>query len=280
MIELSYAKINLCLNIKRRREDGYHELESIFLPVALSDILFIEPTNEASSLTCTNDDIPLDDRNLILKAIRLFKETYQREENFRVHLVKRIPAEAGLGGGSSNAAAMLRVMNNILQMNLSLEELAKLGVQLGADVPFFMYQEPAYVSGIGEYIERVRFPMRFRILLVKPPFGISTKQAYQTLNLMNAEHCDCKDIFHKIEQDLYDETMTAIANSLEESAIRLQPEIQTIKEELLALGFDCALMSGSGSSVFAITKNVAILNKGHEFYKKKNYFAEKTLVKY
>ncbi len=280
MIEYAHAKINLCLDVKRRKEDGYHELESIFLPLTLCDILEIEPIEGSRSIViCNEPQIPTDERNLIHKAISLMQNTYGISQQFQVLLQKRIPTEAGLGGGSSDAAATLRALNQLLDLRLSTATLQKMGKTLGADVPFFIESKSAYAEGIGEKLIPIDISVFPHILLVKPHVGISTKEAFQQLDLKTCAHPDSQKVQTLLKQQNWQAMYPLLGNSLEDSAMQLQPEIQEIKQALLAFGFDCALMSGSGSTVFALTMQEEVMKHGSKEFQNKGYFVCETNVK-
>ena len=280
MIEYAHAKINLCLNVKRRTEDGYHELESIFLPLTLCDVLEVELIEGPNSIVlCDDPQIPTDARNLIHQAILLMQNTYGISQQVQVSLQKRIPTEAGLGGGSSDAAATLRALNHLLDLRLSAATLQTMGKTLGADVPFFIESKPAYAEGIGEKLLPIDISVFPHILLVKPHVGISTKEAFQRLDLKTCAHPDSNKVQTHLKQQNWKAMYPLLGNSLEDSAIKMQPEIQEIKQALLATGFDCALMSGSGSTVFALTMQEDVMQQGSKAFQNKGYFVCETNVK-
>lgn len=278
MIELAHAKINLSLDIVCRRSDGYHELESIFLPLELHDILEITLAEE-NQIQCDEPGIPTDSSNLVWKAMNMIQTRYQRLERCHIVLKKRIPTMAGLGGGSSDAAATLRALNALLELHLSKEELIDLAKQLGADVPFFLEQKPAFVSGIGEVMEDLLFPFDIPVLLVKPDQGVSTKQAYETLCIDRCDHPNTKNIITAIQNHDYKSMVSMLGNSLEESAFRMIPIISDIKSNLRKMGFDAVLMSGSGSTVFAISRDNELINRGLEYYRKQGIMSLITRIK-
>ena len=276
MREKANAKINLALNVIKRREDGYHELESIMLPLDFGDDIVIEESDR-DYLTSNVDTIPLDERNLAYKALMLMKETYSITKHYHIHIEKRIPSEAGLGGGSSDGAAVMRALNEMEHLNIDKHELADLSVKLGADCPFCVLNEPMLISGIGEKYESIglqSFP--FHVLLVKPDSGVSTKLAYETLNIENADHPNCRKIVEALRHGEFD--TLGISNSLEESALRLNSDVKTLKEKLIAMNFEYVLMSGSGSTVFALTRNEQLLNKSYILLKETYGFAEKCKI--
>ena len=276
MKEIANAKINLALNVIRRREDGYHELESIMLPLAFGDDIIVEESDR-DYLTSNVTTIPLDERNLAFKALLLMKETYSITKNYHIHIEKRIPSEAGLGGGSSDGAAVMRILNKMENLQVDIHELADLSVKLGADCPFCVLNRPMFISGIGEKYEAINlkdFP--YHVLLVKPSTGVSTKLAYESLNISKADHPDCKEIVSKLENKNFDDL--GIGNSLEEPALRINNDVKEIKDKLTDLGFEYVLMSGSGSSVFALTKNKQLLDESYTNLEKLYEFVEKSKI--
>ena len=275
MKQRAYAKINLCLDVVCRREDGYHELEMIMAPVNLYDTLNFEFSDELR-LQSNVPYLPLDRRNTIVKAIELLREEYGFKENFEITLQKHIPTQAGMAGGSTDGAAAIRALNKMLQLGMDNDKMVEIAKKVGADVPFCLRSRPAFVTGIGENLEHFRVHTPFYLLLVKPYKGVSTKVAFETLDFSCAEHPDCRRMREALIGNDYDGVLQSLGNTLEQSAFKLVPQIATIKQELLALGFDGALMSGSGSTVFALTRDLELLEKGAAAMRKKAAFIRKT----
>ena len=275
MKQRAYAKINLCLDVVRRREDGYHELEMIMAPVNLYDTLNFEFSDELR-LQSNVPYLPLDRRNTIVKAIELLREEYGFKENFEITLQKHIPTQAGMAGGSTDGAAAIRALNKMLQLGMDNDKMVEIAKKVGADVPFCLRSRPAFVTGIGENLEHFRVHTPFYLLLVKPYKGVFTKVAFETLDFSCAEHPDCRRMREALIGNDYDGVLQSLGNTLEQSAFKLVPQIATIKQELLALGFDGALMSGSGSTVFALTRDLELLEKGAAAMRKKAAFIRKT----
>ena len=275
MKQRAYAKINLFLDVVCRREDGYHELEMIMAPVNLYDTLNFEFSDELR-LQSNVPYLPLDRRNTIVKAIELLREEYGFKENFEITLQKHIPTQAGMAGGSTDGAAAIRALNKMLRLGMDNEKMVEIAKKVGADVPFCLRSRPAFVTGIGENLEHFRVHTPFYLLLVKPYKGVSTKVAFETLDFSCAEHPDCRRMREALIGNDYDGVLQSLGNTLEQSAFKLVPQIATIKQELLALGFDGALMSGSGSTVFALTRDPELLEKGAAAMRKKAAFIRKT----
>lgn len=277
----AYAKVNLALDVVRRREDGYHDLEMIMAPIFLHDLILVDPIyNDPRIVLETNSQIiPVDERNIVYKVAKILIDRFEIPHGVRIKIYKHIPMQAGLAGGSADGAAVLRAMNELFKLKLTLEELAKIGLEVGADIPFCIYQQFAFVQGKGENLEFFDANLDYKILLVKPKRGVSTKQSFGTLNIDTCAHPNCRQMREALINN--DETtfISCLGNSLEEPSFKLVPEIKTIKDELTELGFDGVLMSGSGSCVFALTKDEEVLEKGHFVMKKKYPFVLRTSFK-
>lgn len=277
MLERANAKLNLCLNVKSRRDDGYHELEMIMVPLELHDTLEVEVADK-TTLT-SNVDMPLDSSNTIIKAIEVMRKHYGFTENFKIHVDKKIPMQAGLAGGSSDGAAMLRCINALLDLDLDIETLARIGKEIGADVPFCVYNTPAIVKGIGEKIETFTMPKNYYVLLVKPKEGVSTKLCFESLNLETAIHPDCHALKDALVNEDANEIHKHMQNTLESSAFVILPKIEDIKNELIQYGFPYVLMSGSGSTVFALSEDKEFVEKAYTKYCDSYDFVVKTQIK-
>ncbi|WP_303016874.1 4-(cytidine 5'-diphospho)-2-C-methyl-D-erythritol kinase [Holdemania massiliensis] len=275
MKQRAHAKINLCLDVVCRREDGYHELEMIMAPVNLYDTLNFEFCDELR-LQSNVPYLPLDRRNTIIKAIELLREEYGFKENFEITLQKHIPTQAGMAGGSTDGAAAIRALNKMLRLGMDNDKMVEIAKKVGADVPFCLRSRPAFVTGIGENLEHFRVHTPFYLLLVKPYKGVSTKVAFETLDFSSAQHPDCRKMRQALMNNDYDGVIQSLGNTLEQSAFKLVPQIAAIKKDLLAMGFDGALMSGSGSTVFALTRDPELLEKGAAAMRKKAAFIRKT----
>ena len=251
----SPAKINLSLWIKGKRSDGYHELITVMHTINLFDVLSFLPSNRLVLNVRGNNSLPLNRSNLIIKACRLFKERTGINPKVSIKLLKRIPIGAGLGGGSSNAAATLKGLNTIYGNPLSEKELHELAMELGSDVPFFLRGGLAVAYGRGE---KLRFfsPVSFEILLVFPGFSCSTAEVYQKLPPIKKE-ITVEDAERLIVSPLINENFTELINNmendLEKSESPCVKEVLKVKEKLKEMGLK-PLMSGSGSCVFAIIK--------------------------
>ena len=267
----SYCKVNLLLNILRRREDGFHELETIIQPVSLHDELRIERAGEGIELTCSDARLSVGEDNLVHRAASLFLKKIEAN-GVRIHLQKNLPLAAGIGAGSSNAAFTLRGLNELFDSPCSPDELQMMAASLGSDVPFFLQDNPALATGRGEQIKPLEpFPaLRGRgLLLIHPGFGVSTPWAYQSLAKMpNAYGREGQSA--TMLQALEAGKSSGFENSLEAPVFQKYPVLPILKKFLKENGALIALMSGSGSTTFAITENrpaaEALRAKYHEHF--------------
>lgn len=277
MKERAYAKINLCLDVVGKREDGYHDLKMIMVPINFYDVLEMEFAPD-TTLELNRDYLPINDKNTIIKAIHIMQEKYNITEEFCCRLEKHIPTRAGLAGGSADAAAAIRMINRMCNLHLTKDEMIAVGKEVGADVPFCILNRPAFVEGIGEKISTFSCSPDFYLLLIKPRKGVSTAEAFHIVDEQEGIHPDCKAMQEALEYNDYDGIISSLGNSMENAAMTLVPEIRKAKQDLLDLGFDGVLMSGSGSTVFGITKDVELLDRSIDILKKKRYFVRKTTV--
>ena len=277
MKERAYAKINLCLDVVGKREDGYHDLKMIMVPINFYDVLEMEFAPD-TTLELNRDYLPINDKNTIIKAIHIMQEKYNITEEFCCRLEKHIPTRAGLAGGSADAAAAIRMINRMCNLHLTKDEMIVVGKEVGADVPFCILNRPAFVEGIGEKITTFSCSPDFYLLLIKPRKGVSTAEAFHIVDEQEGIHPDCKAMQEALEYNDYDGIISSLGNSMENAAMTLVPEIRKAKQDLLDLDFDGVLMSGSGSTVFGITKDVELLDRSIDILKKKRYFVRKTTV--
>lgn len=257
MIVFPCAKINLGLNIVSKREDGYHNLETVFYPIPLYDALEIKymdekfPSQVACDLKVTGNAVECDEQNnLVVKAYNLLAEDYQLPR-VHAHLYKHIPSQAGLGGGSSDAAFMIRLLDERFRLNIGNPEMEKYAAQLGADCAFFIEAEPAYAEGIGDELMPVDGPKGnlngYYLAIVKPDIAVSTKEAYAAIT-PTATSKSCREIVRQPIETWKEE----LVNDFEAPIFKLHPELAEIKEKLYQQGAKYAAMSGSGSALFGI----------------------------
>ena len=263
MICFPNSKINLGLNIISRRSDGYHNLETIFYPIQLKDgleIIVNEKNDIKTPYRLFQTGIPINGNhknNLVIKALELIKSFTDIElPSIDIHLHKKIPAEAGLGGGSSNAAYMLKLLNDTFSLNISENGLSKLALKIGADCPFFLYNKPAFATGIGENLQPVNVDLSNKyIAIVKPDVSVSTKDAFSMINPKTP------DIpLNEIVKRPLIEWKELMKNDFELPIFKKYPVICYIKQQLYECGAVYSAMSGSGSSVFGIFETKPKLN--------------------
>ena len=274
----AYAKINLALDVVSRREDGYHDLKMIMAPITLHDLIYIDIINQGIVIECNNKAIPTDQRNIMYRVAEYLIDHYKLNKGVKMTLYKHIPSQAGLAGGSADGAAILKAMNTLFKLKLSNEELAKIGKTIGADIPFCVYEKIALVEGIGEKLQFINQELNCHLLLVKPSKGVSTKTAFNKLDIENAIHKDCHEMQTAIINQDYQNIVNNLQNTLEQPAFEMVPEIKKIKDKMIQLGFDGSLMSGSGSCVFGITQDENILNQGYKYFKNKYRFVKKSKI--
>ena len=259
----SFAKINISLNITKKREDGFHELDSVMLPISLHDSLVISKLKDAHDNFVTVDDFSIGtfSYNLATFSIEKLQSIYHFNDKFRILIHKVIPIQAGLGGGSSNAAFTMKAVNSMLKLGATDDELIAIGKTLGCDIPFFIKCKPARVQGVGEVLTPIAVKNNYFVLLVKPEQGCSTKEVYGISDTMDLKTCDIDAVIKALEEG--DDGLLAknISNALQEPAIQLVPAIQTIIDELKEFGLDIVQVTGSGSAVFALSTNKNLLKK-------------------
>lgn len=274
----AYAKVNLALDVVRKREDGYHELDMIMAPITLHDLIYIHRIEEGIVIESNNTKIPTDERNIMYKVAKILIERYNIPYGVKMFIYKHIPTQAGLAGGSADGAAVLKAMNQMFHLNLSLEQLAEIGKEVGADIPFCIYEQMALVRGIGEKLEFIDNELNCYLLLVKPKKGVSTQKSFGMLNLKTAVHPDIMSMKEGIENNDFDQVVASLGNTLEAPSIDMVKDIAHIKREMLELGFSGTLMSGSGSCVFGLTLDKDILDRGYAYFKNKYKFVRITEI--
>lgn len=278
----SHAKINLSLNVISSRDDKYHDLDSIMLPLEFHDSILLTKLKRAVDNYVTIDDFTVDtfNHNLATFAIEKMADAYKFDTKFRIFIHKVIPLQAGLGGGSSNAAFTMIGVNKMLKLNLGKEELQRLGLSLGADVPFFFDNVPARINGIGEIIKPISIKNNYFVLLVKPSKGCSTKEVFARFDASKnkTKPANIDNVVKALEEGDDDLLASSIGNSLESVAMDLVPEIKEIKDFLVSKGLKIVLMSGTGSTVFALSNDKALLKKIY-FELEDKYFVELTRIK-
>jgi len=252
--EKAPAKINLMLDVLRKRPDGFHEVEMIMTMVDLADRLELsEMKRDTIIISSQAGYIPLDEKNLAFQAARLLKERYGISRGVHIHLDKHIPVAAGLAGGSSDAAATLRGLNRLWRLGLSHTELQELGSELGSDIPFCVTGGTALATGRGEKLEPIFSMPQCWVILAKPPINVSTAEVYGKLRADRiTNHPSAALMREAVEARDFQAICGRLGNVLEEVTLKLHPEVLRLKEAMISLGADGVLMSGSGPTVFGL----------------------------
>lgn len=257
----AYAKINLGLDVLRKREDGYHEVKMIMQSISLSDTLRLQKLSDdmirlQGDREAADADVPLDETNLVYKAIRLLKEEFQIKAGIEATLSKRIPVAAGMAGGSTDAAAAFKGMNQLFELGLSEQELCERAVKLGADIPYCIMGGTALSEGIGEKLTPLPKLPDCWILIAKPPINVSTGFVYGNLKVQELpSHPDIDGMVQAIKEKSLPGVIERVGNVLETVTIPAYPIITEIKELMMKHGAETSLMSGSGPTVFGIFLN-------------------------
>ena len=259
----SFAKINISLNITKKREDGFHEIDSVMLPISLHDSLVVSKLKNTNDNFVTVDDFSIGSfsYNLATFSIEKLQSAYHFNDKFRVLIHKVIPIQAGLGGGSSNAACTMKAVNSMLKLGATDEELIQLSKTLGCDIPFFIKCKPARVQGVGEILTPINIKNNYFVLIVKPELGCSTKEVYALSDSMDLKTCNLDNVVKALEEGDDDLLLENMYNALQEPAIKMVPQIQTIIDELKENGLKIVQVTGSGSAVFALSTDKALLTR-------------------
>ena len=259
MIVFPNAKINLGLNILRKRADDYHDLQSIFLPVGIKDALEVIIDNKISDYSFSNSGLKIDaptDKNLVVKAYELLKKDFNLPA-VKIHLHKTIPFGAGLGGGSADASFMFKLLNSMFELNLSAEKLKNYARQIGADCAFFIDNKPSFATGIGDILQEISIDLQnYQLIIVKPKINLNTQKIYNYIT----PNENVIDLRKNIKKPI-SEWKNLFFNDFEDVIFSRHPEIKQIKQKLYEKGAVYSAMSGSGSAVFGIFKSNFDLEK-------------------
>lgn len=263
------AKLNLRLDVLGKRSDGYHDLLMVMERISLADEVELKVVERGIFITSDEDSIPADEKNIAYKAAKEILAYSSRNVGVEIHIKKRIPIASGMGGGSSNAAAVLKGLNHLLKLKLPRDKLMAIGAKIGADVPFFLFEGPAIASGIGDQLKKIKKIPKMSFVVVNPGIKVSTEWAYKTLGLngRNSSHDKKLQELPSTFNNKKD-VVKILNNDLEKVTIKEFPVIAQVKELLMAHGAIAAQMTGSGSSVFGIFPDKAVLD--HNFSKIEN----------
>ncbi len=256
------AKINLSLDVLHKRDDGYHEVEMVMTTIDLADRVELALLDsDQIKISSHNRFVPDDNRNLAYQAANVLKERYNVSKGVGITITKTIPVAAGLAGGSSDAAATLRGLNKLWGLNLSLDELAEIGSEIGSDVSFCVYGGTALATGRGEKIHHIEPPPHCWVVLAKPTIGVSTSEVYGQLDLTSVHHPNVKGMVQAITNKDYYGICKLMGNVLEDVTLKLHPEVAQIKDQMRKFGADAVMMSGSGPTVFGLVHHDSRLQR-------------------
>jgi 4-diphosphocytidyl-2-C-methyl-D-erythritol kinase len=266
------AKINLSLDIIGKRSDGYHNVKMIMQAIKLQDTVFLETSNNDIQIECNSCWVPSNNENIAFKAAELLKTNYNIKKGVKIRIIKNIPVAAGLAGGSADAAAVLRGMNNLFNLGISEEHLMELGKNIGADVPYCIMGGTMLAEGIGEILTPVRPLSGVNIILIKPKIGVSTAWVYKNLNLDKINvRPDTGLLLNAIETRDLDKLGRNMVNVLETVTIEKFSIINEAKKKLVELGAIGSMMSGSGPSVFGIFRDRISAEQAYNAVKSKKW---------
>lgn len=265
------AKINLAIDVLDRREDGYHDIDMITIPLKLHDSVEITPLgpNYDTYLFCDDPTIICDESNLAYKALDKMKENFDMNGEYRMFIYKKIPVEAGLGGGSADAAAIIRAISNYMPKDkIDEKKLYDIALSIGSDVPFCLFNKPARIRGRGEIIEPIKVAYPYYVLIVKPQIGLATKTVYDGFDQIKEKirRPDINRLMKALENDDQEEMKKSMANVLSVPAIRALPLISTLLEEMEMMNLVLNGMSGTGSACFALSKDKKLLERASHVF--------------
>lgn len=270
----SYAKTNWTLDVLFKREDGYHELRTIYQTISLHDLIRITETSGAIEIVCDDPLVPCDETNLAHKAASQFRELGGTKLGARIEIEKRIPVAAGLGGGSSNAAVVLLGLSRLWNFQPEERDLVGIAARLGSDVPFFLIGGTALGVGRGEEVYSIEQVECECLLLVNPGFAVSTAEAYGRLSRLTSQRSAAMMPFTFFAAKGIRELSLAVTNDLEEVVLAAHPEIAEVKHRLLSLGARHAQMSGSGATVFGVFENMEMSRRAQSEMRAAGYWSE------
>lgn len=265
----AYGKVNLSLDIVGKREDGYHFLEMIMQTIDLYDVVNVVKIPSGIEIRCNKSYVPTDRRNIAYRAAELFLETFKIKSGVRIEIEKNIPVSAGLAGGSTDGAAVIKAMNDLFKTNASKERLSEIGVIIGADIPFCIYGGTALIKGIGEEVTPLKTFENHILVLVKPNFGVSTKEVYGAIDIKKIhKHPNTKALMEAIERNDEKFISCNMKNVLENVTLNKHRVLKDIKNEMIKRGAEGALMSGSGPTVFGIFDDMLKAQRCYDAMKK------------
>ena len=276
MIIKAFAKINLAIDVKKRDENGYHDIDMVTLPITLHDVLEMEQLISRHGIFITSDDPSLicDEGNLAFKALKAMEDNFSFSKGYRIQIYKRIPMNAGLGGGSADAAGIIRAICKLYNMDAHDPKIIKVARSIGSDVPFCLLNKPARVLGTGENIIPLDSKLDYHVIIVKPHKGLSTKDVYEkydTIPEEEREHPDISALIEAIKIGDEQKMFENMKNGLYKPASLLCPVISGILNDFKKMGFPLYSMTGSGNACFALSKDLEQIEKAKNYFTSLNY---------
>lgn len=276
MIIKAFAKINLAIDVKKKDENGYHDIDMVTLPITLHDVLEMEQLISRHGIFITSDDPSLicDEGNLAFKALKAMEDNFSFSKGYRIQIYKRIPMNAGLGGGSADAAGIIRAICKLYNMDAHDPKIIKVARSIGSDVPFCLLNKPARVLGTGENIIPLDSKLDYHVIIVKPHKGLSTKDVYEkydTIPEEKREHPDISALIEAIKIGDEQKMFENMKNGLYKPASLLCPVISGILNDFKKMGFPLYSMTGSGNACFALSKDLEQIEKAKNYFTSLNY---------
>lgn len=276
MIIKAFAKINLAIDVKKKDENGYHDIDMVTLPITLHDVLEMEQLISRHGIFITSDDPSLicDEGNLAFKALKAMEDNFSFSKGYRIQIYKRIPMNAGLGGGSADAAGIIRAICKLYNMDAHDPKIIKVARSIGSDVPFCLLNKPARVLGTGENIIPLDSKLDYHVIIIKPHKGLSTKDVYEkydTIPEEEREHPDISALIDAIKIGDEQKMFENMKNGLYKPASLLCPVISGILNDFKKMGFPLYSMTGSGNACFALSKDLEQIEKAKNYFTSLNY---------
>lgn len=276
MIIKAFAKINLAIDVKKKDENGYHDIDMVTLPITLHDVLEMEQLISRHGIFITSDDPSLicDEGNLAFKALKAMEDNFSFSKGYRIQIYKRIPMNAGLGGGSADAAGIIRAICKLYNMDAHDPKIIKVARSIGSDVPFCLLNKPARVLGTGENIIPLDSKLDYHVIIIKPHKGLSTKDVYEkydTIPEEEREHPDISALIDAIKIGDEQKMFENMKNGLYKPASLLCPVISGILNDFKKMGFSLYSMTGSGNACFALSKDLEQIEKAKNYFTSLNY---------
>ena len=276
MIIKAFEKINLAIDVKKKDENGYHDIDMVTLPITLHDVLEMEQLISRHGIFITSDDPSLicDEGNLAFKALKAMEDNFSFSKGYRIQIYKRIPMNAGLGGGSADAAGIIRAICKLYNMDAHDPKIIKVARSIGSDVPFCLLNKPARVLGTGENIIPLDSKLDYHVIIVKPHKGLSTKDVYEkydTIPEEEREHPDISALIEAIKIGDEQKMFENMKNGLYKPASLLCPVISGILNDFKKMGFPLYSMTGSGNACFALSKDLEQIEKAKNYFTSLNY---------